>query len=130
MTTPTIVCPSCNGRKMGHNPSTHEDTTCGTCKGTGSIPTPTKPAPQAARARAQEEVNERVVEQDPPQANGHPAVWGLVMKDFVDRDQEGRRKYKVPLQGFNGRDCLIDAYQEALDLCVYLRQAIYERDKK
>jgi len=90
---------------------------------------PLTPAQVAARESAQG-LNERVVEQAPPQANDHPAVWGLVMKDMVDRDQEGRRKYGVPLQGFNGRDCLIDAYQEALDLCVYLRQAIYERDKK
>lgn len=29
---------------------------------------------------------------------------------------------------FNGRDALLDAYQEALDLVVYLRQVIYERD--
>jgi len=28
----------------------------------------------------------------------------------------------------NGRDALRDAYEEALDLCQYLRQALYERD--
>lgn len=44
-----------------------------------------------------------------------------------ERDQEGRRKYGTPLQAGNGRDALVDAYQEALDLCVYLRQAIAER---
>lgn len=27
----------------------------------------------------------------------------------------------------NGRDALVDAYQEALDLTMYLRQAIEER---
>lgn len=32
-----------------------------------------------------------------------------------------------PLQAHNGRDPLVDAYQEALDLVVYLRQAIEER---
>ena len=32
------------------------------------------------------------------------------------------------LQAFNGRDALRDAYEEALDLCQYLRQALYERD--
>lgn len=41
---------------------------------------------------------------------------------------KGRRKYGTPLQAHNGRDPLVDAYQEALDLCVYLRQAIAERD--
>jgi hypothetical protein len=52
------------------------------------------------------------------------------MKDMSDRDQEGRRKYGTPLQPHNGRDTLIDAYQESLDLCVYLRTAIFERDGK
>jgi hypothetical protein len=33
----------------------------------------------------------------------------------------------VPLQAHNGRNALIDAYQEALDLVVYLRQAIEEQ---
>lgn len=68
--------------------------------------------------------------QPPPVENEHPAVWGLVAEDFRQRDLSGLRKYGVRLQPHNGRDALIDAYQEALDLCVYLRQAIYERDGK
>lgn len=63
----------------------------------------------------------------PPTRNDRPAVWGLVIQDMIERDATGRLKYGVPLQGFNGRDALVDAYQEALDLCVYLRQLIYER---
>lgn len=43
-------------------------------------------------------------------------------------DKFGRRKYGTPLQPFNGRDPLVDAYQEVLDLAVYLRQAIWERE--
>lgn len=69
-----------------------------------------------------------VEEQPAPVANDLPAVWGLVMKDMIDRDQTGRQRYGVPLQPHNGRDALRDAYEEALDLAVYLRQAIYERD--
>jgi hypothetical protein len=34
----------------------------------------------------------------------------------------------TPLQPHNGRDALADAYQEALDLVVYLRQEIAERE--
>lgn len=71
-----------------------------------------------------------IQDQPEPKQSTHPAVWGLVMKDMVDRDQTGRERYGVPLQGHNGRDSLVDAYQEALDLAVYLRQAIYERDGK
>ena len=67
-------------------------------------------------------------EQPAPLANSKPAVWDLVVADMRERDAEGRRKYGVPLQPGNGRDPLVDAYQEALDLAVYLRQAIAERD--
>lgn len=67
-------------------------------------------------------------EQAAPKANDLPGVWGLVMKDMVDRDQLGRERYGTKLQPHNGRDALRDAYEEALDLAVYMRQAIYERD--
>jgi hypothetical protein len=70
-----------------------------------------------------------VSEQPPPVANGRPAVWDLVVADMRQRDAEGRRKYGTPLQTNNGRDALVDAYQEALDLVVYLRQAIEERNQ-
>lgn len=67
-------------------------------------------------------------EQPTPVANDRPAVWSLVLTDMVQRDKLGRERYGTPLQPHNGRDALLDAYQEALDLCVYLRQAIFERD--
>lgn len=62
--------------------------------------------------------------------NDNPAIWDLVEHDIRERDKLGTFKYKTRLQGFNGRDALRDAYQEALDLSVYLRQAIFERDGK
>lgn len=65
-----------------------------------------------------------------PVANAQPAVWPLVMVDMAERDKFGREKYGTPLQPHNGRDALKDAYQEALDLAVYLRTAIFERDGK
>lgn len=57
-------------------------------------------------------------------------MWDLVIQDASDRDIVGQRRYGTRLRANNGRDALIDAYQEALDLVVYLRQAIYERDGK
>ena len=63
-----------------------------------------------------------------PTRNSHPAVWDIVINDFKDRDDSGLKKYGTRLQPHNGRDALVDAYQEACDLVVYLRQAIYERD--
>lgn len=68
--------------------------------------------------------------QPQPTPNSHPAVWDLVMEDIKERDATGVAKYNTRLQPFNGRDVLKDAYQEALDLVVYLRQAIYERDRR
>jgi len=65
-----------------------------------------------------------------PKRNNQPAVWDLVLHDIKERDEVGTSKYGTRLQPFNGRDVLKDAYQEALDLVVYLRQAIYERDNQ
>lgn len=48
------------------------------------------------------------------------------MKDMQNRDAEASVKYGTRLYPYNGRNALTDAYQEALDLVVYLRQAIYE----
>jgi hypothetical protein len=70
------------------------------------------------------------LEQPAPKVNKYPAVWDLVIADMVDRDATGQSKYGTSLQPHNGRDALIDAYQEALDLAVYLRQALFERDGK
>lgn len=69
-----------------------------------------------------------VEDQPPPVPNAHPHVADVVIMDIRDRKQLGIGRYGVALQPFNGRDALTDAYQEALDLCMYLRQAILERD--
>lgn len=66
----------------------------------------------------------------PPIKNDKPEAWSLVMKDMEARNDFGKKKYKTALQPFNGRNALKDAYEEALDLCVYLRQAIYEQGDK
>lgn len=63
-----------------------------------------------------------------PIPNTEPAVWELVQRDMMARNGFGIAKYGTPLQPNNGRNALKDAYEEALDLCVYLRQALYERD--
>ena len=67
--------------------------------------------------------------QPEPTHNDEPAIWPLVIADMEARDRVGREKYGTPLQTNNGRDALVDAYQEALDLVVYLRQELEERKK-
>lgn len=66
--------------------------------------------------------------QPPPKPNDRPAIQDLVTADIAIRKDQGIAKYGTALQPFNGRDALVDSYQEALDLVQYLRQAIYERD--
>lgn len=89
--------------------------------------------------------------QPAPIATAGPSVWQLVMADVRDpekipggmvpfvypgimlatmaeREQFGLKKYGVPVQAHNGRDALIDAVQEALDLIVYLKQALIEKE--
>ncbi len=50
----------------------------------------------------------------------------LVAEDLAGRKAIGVARYGQPLQAHNGRDALRDAYEEALDLVVYLRQAQVE----
>ena len=64
-----------------------------------------------------------------PKKNSNPEVMELFLKDLKARYEEGVRRYGVPLQPFNERDALQDAYEEAIDLALYLRQALYERDR-
>ena len=85
-----------------------------------------------------------------PTESKHPAVWDLVLQDiakpkfthpaqfkihglFIEdikqRDDFGEKKYKTRLRPFNGRMAVKDAYEEILDLIVYLRQSIYEEEQ-
>jgi len=63
----------------------------------------------------------------PPPKPGRETVFLYVMGDIHDRVMSGKEKYGTYLQTHNGRDPLWDAYQEAIDLVMYLRQAILER---
>ena len=64
--------------------------------------------------------------QPTPTPNAGVPIWELVIGDMRERDRIGRERYGTPLQTFNGRDALQDAYEAALDLAVYLRQPIEE----
>lgn len=81
-----------------------------------------------------------------PSFSSGPAIWPLVIQEaqevlanyllgeqldelcqiMRERDEIGRAKYGVSLHAHNGRDPFMDALQEALDLTVYLRQAVEE----
>ena len=54
------------------------------------------------------------------------AVYEQWLKDMQERHEEGIRRYGVPLETNNGRDALVDGYQETLDGLVFLCQADLE----
>jgi uncharacterized small protein (DUF1192 family) len=62
-----------------------------------------------------------------PTPTDEQPIWELVIQDMHSRDHVGRERYGTPLQLTNGRDSLQDAYEEALDLVVYLRQEMERR---
>lgn len=68
------------------------------------------------------------VQQPAPVSNDNPHIVDLVKADLDKRRALGVQKYGTALQAHNGRDALQDAYEEALDLCQYLRQAIEQRE--
>ena len=63
-----------------------------------------------------------------------PEVWPALLDEVAlspelralceERDAMGRAKYGTALRVHNGREPLVDALQEALDLAVYLHQAL------
>jgi len=57
---------------------------------------------------------------------GGRAVLPLVVSDLIERANEGFEKYGCPLETNNGRSALLDAYEEAQDLTMYLRQRLEE----
>jgi hypothetical protein len=54
-------------------------------------------------------------------------IYTSVLADMQERHELGVKRYGVALTGFNGRNQLIDLYQELLDATVYMRAWLYER---
>lgn len=67
---------------------------------------------------------------EPMPTMGRQTVLPHVLKDLMDRAIFGEKKYKTLLKTSNGRDALLDAYQEQLDNLMYLKQAMLERDER
>jgi len=67
-----------------------------------------------------------IEDQPPPIHNDNESIHALVRKDLEQRESIGLERYGTALQAGNGRNSLIDAYQELLDGACYLRQAIEE----
>lgn len=66
---------------------------------------------------------------EPPPAGKGAFVLSEVLKDLCARADMGFKKYGTMLRTNNGRDALMDAYQERLDELMYFKQALMEREQ-
>lgn len=83
------------------------------------------PTPRPDLVPVWESVIEDIVKRNP--ITGSPRrLIDLVLEDIRERDAVGRKRYGTPLTTHNGRDPVVDAYQELLDAVVYTRQAMLE----
>jgi len=73
-------------------------------------------------------MNIYVTPQPTPINDSGVVIVDSVITDMCDRKQFGLKKYGTALCANNGRNALIDAYQETMDLMVYLKQQIIESD--
>lgn len=63
----------------------------------------------------------------------HGKLLEPVVEDIIRRADKAQEKYKLEKMGlyaFNGRDSLLDAYQEYCDLIIYMLQFDYEESVK
>lgn len=63
-----------------------------------------------------------------PTANGHPDIQSAVIADIEKRREVGIARYGTALQPNNGRDALLDLYEELLDGLCYLKQFLIEQE--
>ena len=63
-----------------------------------------------------------------PTRNDYPDIQSGVIADLEARREVGIGRYGTALQPFNGRDTLVDAYEEAMDLTVYLKSLVVMKE--
>jgi hypothetical protein len=69
-----------------------------------------------------------MVNDQPAPIPGERVVGLQVIRDITERMEFGHQKYGMFLETENGRDPLWDAYMEAVDLVMYLRQELMKRE--
>ena len=65
---------------------------------------------------------------EPDPVKGKREVLPAVIADLHARSEFGRVKYGTVLMTYNGRNSLMDAYQESLDQVMYLKQTLMEQE--
>lgn len=120
MMTRRFACIDCSDSHEVQDPITTE-CQC-SCHAPISVQNAPQPSPKPGTARPTWEL---VVEDLDQRA----ATLAQLRADAVSRDQIGAAKYGIRHQHDNGRDHLVDAYQELLDGALYLRAEIEQRKK-
>ena len=87
-------------------------------------------AADVQRHHMPERANREGDTQPMPQVNDHPDIQSQVIADIEARREVGIKRYGTALQPHNGRDALVDAYEEVLDLACYLKQRIVEDESE
>ena len=67
-------------------------------------------------------------ETQPMPIPGKEDVTEAVIADLIARNDIGVESYGTTLKTFNGRDALLDCYEELLDAIKYLKQRLMEED--
>lgn len=70
------------------------------------------------------------VQKEPKPVGNGDIVWIEVVKDLKVRAAFGFKKYGTELKTNNGRNALVDAYQEQIDGLLYTKQLILEREEE
>lgn len=65
-----------------------------------------------------------------PVLNDSRDIQSLVIADMERRRELGIQRYGIALQCFNGRDALLDLYEELLDACMYAKQLLVEGEAR
>lgn len=61
-----------------------------------------------------------------PTSNDSPDIQSMVIADIVERRRLGISRYGVALQPHNGRNALLDLYEELIDAAMYCKQRLVE----
>ena len=70
------------------------------------------------------------VQGPPDQSGGGSEIYQLVLHDIIERSEFGARKYGMPLRTEADIDWMVNAYQELLDMLVYMRGRIEQLKRR
>jgi hypothetical protein len=90
----------------------------------GITPQPTPTSGKDSKSVTEFVVN--ILKEEHAEDQDAAPITPKVVDDLLARREAGVKKYGRELESFNGRDAMIDAYHEAVDLAMYLGQLVME----